>query len=406
MAMVEAAAPARSAELHVLDPWVGAGTTSAVANERGHRSTGVDINPALVVVCKARLLRSDISESLPALAKDVVRGAAKQPADISEDEPLLAWFAPSSCIYFRSLERSIYRLLVDPDQDRSLLDTGLHRLSSLGAFFYVALFRTVRSLLKSGTTSNPTWIKAKVPTINRAKPRQPSIARAFMTTQASLAAFLGIGKPSHAPRADMVHEVLLGSSTALQIQDRSVDVVVTSPPYCTRIDYAAGVRPELAVLGCSPECVAQLRHLTLGSPTVPSYVPNAADRPTTVAHFLEAVKSHPSKASTTYYFRYFETYFDLLNKSLAELARVVRDGGHAFVVVQDSYYKEVHIDLAQSTKELAQSHGWNPIDRFDFNIGRTMAGVNPKARAYRETFGATETVLVLKRPQRKMDQLR
>ncbi|WP_410712175.1 DNA methyltransferase [Bradyrhizobium sp. BEA-2-5] len=39
----------------VLDPWNGSGTTTSVANGAGLTAVGIDINPAMAVVAKARL---------------------------------------------------------------------------------------------------------------------------------------------------------------------------------------------------------------------------------------------------------------------------------------------------------------------------------------------------------------
>ena len=39
------------------------------------------------------------------------------------------------------------------------------------------------------------------------------------------------------------------NSESLEIEENSVDLVLTSPPYCTRIDYAVATSVELALLG-------------------------------------------------------------------------------------------------------------------------------------------------------------
>jgi hypothetical protein len=41
----------------------------------------------------------------------------------------------------------------------------------------------------------------------------------------------------------------VASSESLPIGDKSVDFILTSPPYCTRIDYAVATMPELALIG-------------------------------------------------------------------------------------------------------------------------------------------------------------
>lgn len=382
--------------LHVLDPWLGVGTTSAIAAAKGHSTTGVDINPALVVIAKARLLRSDVAGSLAPLTEDILREAARINGD-SSSEPLLAWFGPSSASYFRAIERAIYRVLVDADDDRYPLGLGMDRLSDLAAFFYVALFKTVRKLMCNAHTSNPTWVKGKIRLVERAKPRQDRIDNAFRAAQESLADFIGRGTEV-SRSAKVRHDVVLGSSTSLDLQDQSVDAVITSPPYCTRIDYVAGVRPELAVLGWTHDTLKTVRHLSLGNPTVPKgRVSDLTTYPDRVQRVLKNIQRHPSKASKGYYYRYFDTYFSMLQTSIDELHRVVKPRGAAFLVVQDSYYKEIHLDLPRLTVDIAQGAGWTLTERFDFPIGRTMAVVNPKARLYRDDFRALESVLLLKR---------
>ena len=293
--------------LHVLDPWVGAGTTCAIAADRGHLTTGVDINPALVVIAKARLLQSDISESLPALTEEILLGTSRAPLPDSTDEPLLSWFGPSSAAAIRAIERSIFRLLVDPESNRVPIDLGYHHLSALAAFFYVTLFKVARSRLRGADTSNPTWIKTRVPTRNRARPQVKALHEEFRTTQENLALFLGIGQVTK-PKLERPPNVVLGSSTSLILDDASMDLAITSPPYCTRIDYVAGVRPELAILGFDPNSLRALRHMSLGNPTVPESDESVVDYVPSAANFLRKVKAHPSKASKSYYYRYFETY--------------------------------------------------------------------------------------------------
>lgn len=387
---------AGSEPLNVLDPWVGAGTTCAIAANRGHLTTGVDINPALVVIAKARLLQSDISESLSALTEEIIAGADRAPLPNASDEPLLNWFGPSSASAIRALERSIFRLLVDPECNRTPIDLGLDHISALAAFFYVTLFKVARSRLRAADTSNPTWIKARVPPTNRARPQTKTLHDEFRRTQENLALFLGIGQGTK-PKVERPPDVVLGSSTSLNLDDASIDLVITSPPYCTRIDYVAGVRPELAILGCDRNSLKALRHMTLGNPTVPQSDETVANYVPSARKFLRKVKAHPSKASKSYYYRYFETYFKLLDSSLSEMYRVIRPGGSAFVVVQDSYYKEVHLDLPLVTSEIAEARGWANFYVFDFPVGRTMAVVNPKARSYRRDFSAVESVLLLER---------
>ncbi|WP_175149462.1 DNA methyltransferase [Paraburkholderia ultramafica] len=49
----------------IFDPWNGSGTTTQSALDLGHRAIGFDLNPAMVVVAKARMLSPLDHPSLP-----------------------------------------------------------------------------------------------------------------------------------------------------------------------------------------------------------------------------------------------------------------------------------------------------------------------------------------------------
>lgn len=170
----------------------------------------------------------------------------------------------------------------------------------------------------------------------------------------------------------------------------SADFVVTSLPYCTRIDYTAATRIELAVLAnlCRVE-VGDLSRKMIGSTRVPERSVRATDSfGPTCRQFLRELKVHPSKASAIYYYRTHVDYFRKMVRSLRNVRAALRPGGGAVIVVQDSFYKDLHNDLPGAFEEMGQRCGLKLERRENFEIGRTMAGVNPGARSYRKTFQA------------------
>ena len=71
----------------------------------------------------------------------------------------------------------------------------------------------------------------------------------------------------------------------------------------------------------------------------------------------------------------------------------LRFDGQAVIVIQDSFYKDVHIDLPTVMEEMSESVGFSLRERKDFDIAITKAAINRKARSWRSTFTATESVL-------------
>lgn len=205
-----------------------------------------------------------------------------------------------------------------------------------------------------------------------------------------------LGSHLAAGASDPTAAVRRANSIRLPVADGSVGAAVTSPPYCTRIDYIIATRPELAVLGFSEDDLRALRKEMVGTPTIGRETPKRLDEwGATAIGFLASVEAHSSHASATYYRKYFTQYIDSLWRSLRELRRVLKPNGRAIIVVQDSYYKELHIDLAQMVREMAETLSWQQIEQTDFAIAKTKAAINPGARSWRTSFSATESALLL-----------
>ena len=57
----------------ILDPWNGVGTTTQIAQEHGHNAFGFDLNPATVIVAKARQLHQGVLASVTSLSDEIVQ---------------------------------------------------------------------------------------------------------------------------------------------------------------------------------------------------------------------------------------------------------------------------------------------------------------------------------------------
>src|SRR5207247_294988 len=91
-------------------------------------------------------------------------------------------------------------------------------------------------------------------------------------------------------------------SSRLPVASGSIDAVISSPPYCTRIDYVRATLPELAVIGYPNGMVTRrLREQMIGTPTIDKCANYDSDLwGKTCVRFLSAVERHSSKASSTY----------------------------------------------------------------------------------------------------------
>ncbi|MDA2928405.1 DNA methylase [Acidobacteria bacterium AH-259-O06] len=385
----------------VLDPWNGSGTTSAVAKRLGYRVLGYDLNPVMVVVAKARMLSSREISSLWPITIELLSDEKTDNGRLGY-EPLWDWFTPSSAAGIRAIEMRLQKLLVRSGQYSPLRSKDrVDSLSDLAAFFYTALFRTVRSLVRRFVASNPTWIKKPGSGRRRIRPRYETVRATFAKEVARMIRSMSedlIFVHDFEPEQNEA-SISVASSELLPCTAGTVDLILSSPPYCTRIDYAVATMPELAVLGYgNDQGFRKLRESLIGTSTVPKIAPRVSDAwGSTCRSFLNSVVSHKSKSSHSYYYKNHVQYFKAIFRSIREISRVLKPGGMCVLVVQDSYYKEIHNDLAAVVIEMAQASRMELEARADFCQSRTRAGVNPSVRKYRRGWSATESVLCFRR---------
>jgi tRNA G10 N-methylase Trm11 len=265
-------------------------------------------------------------------------------------------------------------------------------LPPLASFLLFALQRAARGFAGVKETSNPTWVRPK-----KHPPRHEpmELATAWLRMVRSMARDLESAASKH---HGLGSEVRLGDSRELRLPASSVDLVVTSPPYCTRIDYAISTSFELATLGIGEqgERFDDLRRGSMGTPLVRPTVPSAATGfPEGVTTVLRAIQEHPSKSSKSYYYKTYAQYFADAIASLDELQRVLKSGASAVLVVQTSYYKDIYIDLPDLYLQMARATGMEASIAAEFNVTRFLAQINTRSTAHRSSTTPRESVLIL-----------
>ena len=383
----------------VLDPWNGSGTTTQVAEDIGYFAVGYDINPVMVIVAKARRLDPGVFASLSSLCNDLLNKAATYQSSLDlNDEPLETWLTQESAVFMRNIERAIQQLLVGGQEYHLLYnEQSLDLVSTLAAFFYTALFRTLRKSLAPFWSSNPTWIVTpqKEQRLDLPLTQIYSLFKQEVSDMSQVLDGLS-SKETRLLKSLGRSRLNIATSTKLPLLDNSVDAVISSPPYCTRIDYAIATKPELAILGCGTHSdLRALRESMIGSPIIAKQIPDMQTGwGKSCLTFLEAVHNHSSKASSTYYYKNLLQYFDLIFCSFNEINRTLSNGKHCVLVAQNSYYKDILIDLPTIFIEMGDSIGWRLSSRSDFIVKHSMVDANHRAKKYRNSAKVVESVLL------------
>lgn len=384
----------------ILDPWNGSGTTTYSAAEHGFCAEGWDVNPVMVIIARARLLPLSEADTLGPLVRDTVKGVRADQRRLIEDDPLLLWFEPQLAALIRGIETRIRDQLVGP-LTFSAAGTQVERMSAIAATFYVALFAVCRELAQPFQASNPTWLRKPKADEPRIECDRGTLLARFVGLIDLMASSLETRHNPIGPMRPLSTQLRVADTAQATPQPSSIDLILSSPPYCTRIDYSVATRIELAIL--YPRLRLSMETLgrkMIGSTRVPQAELSAhAEWGETCLSFLDKLRVHPSKASGGYYLKTHLDYFDKMSRSLTALARALKPGSAAILVVQDSYYKELHNDLPAIIGEMGKAAGLALPRRVDFSSARSMSGINPYTRIYKRTGGALEAVLCFQRPE-------
>jgi DNA modification methylase len=351
----------------VLDPWNGSGTTTLAAQRAGFRSIGIDLNPIANVVARLRSCTS--LGNFEIIPSDAISFASPQ----SEDA-LAAWFKEPSVARLRSW--STYLSSLSGKQ----ADLGL-----------VALFRTVRKLTTCFEGTNPRRARSDDERLFIA----PSIIDDLITAEQKF--LLSRISEQQAPNLSAPAKTITGSSKSLPIKSNCVDFILTSPPYLTRIDYAVAYTRELAVMGIDISRDRSLRSNLMGTTLIRKTERlDSLNVGPTAKTILTDISEHKSKASSGYYSKQARQYFDDLLSGLDEVSRVAKSHASLCLVVQDSYYKDVHLQLADVCIEECMLRGWKLVSSAPYPVKRTLTSLNTQARKYKKS-DVAETVIKLRR---------
>src|SRR5207302_9785095 len=140
-------------------------TTAEVATAKGFRLRGYDVNPAMLLVARARTLATRAAPQIPNLVELITRLYKKNITNGAKSvstvvDPLEQWLQPASAAAFRLLERSVETSMLNSNPTSVIpLWRRAGQASPLLSFFYVGLFRTLRHFIFVFQSSNPTWVK-------------------------------------------------------------------------------------------------------------------------------------------------------------------------------------------------------------------------------------------------------
>lgn len=374
----------------ILDPWNGSGTTTLVASILGYASYGFDINPVMIMVAKAKLYNIN-SNDLEKISLAIINNQYKVKR-IKDNDPLRKWFDQRSISAIRKLEKTIQSIFGLPENKQYIKSLwNYEEISNELSFYYIILFILLRKLTSIFVGSNPTWIKSNIEEKDKICITYKKLCELYLDI------FVNIANTSEKiPNINTT--IKLGNSKNISINNNSVDFVITSPPYCTRIDYAIYTKVELSLLGYTEQEIDLLRKHMIGTPTIIGNIDYKMENNNSLlSKTLDMIECHDSKAAKSYYYKTYFQYFRDLSCSLHEINRVLKQGSMAIIVVQDSWFKNIHIDLPNILIELCNNERLKLINRQNNHVINNMRYVNIKSNNYGKEKTNSESILVFKK---------
>lgn len=333
----------------VFDPFGGSGTTALEAIRLGRRAVSLDANPVAALIGRVKTARIGAEATtelhlLHAALRAFLTSMPRDPADLVEKyrshAPNIAnrekWFPDSS---FGELAHIKFRI-------SSMGDNTARDIA------FLALSRTVLAASFQDSETRYKSVPREIPVgeatrrfVKEFESVMKSVARNASATRYGVSKFV-TGDVRSMPPADF--------------PEGSVDLVITSPPYGNAMDYHLYHRFRLLWLGHDP--------IAFGKTEIGSHL------------------KHQRESSG------FDTYFDDILKAVAGMARVLKNGRYAVLVIGDSVYDGKIYDTARLLAKRASELGFGASTVFEREVHKFKRSFTPAGRR-----ALKESILVLRK---------
>lgn len=386
----------------VLDPFCGTGTTLVECKKKGIPSVGVEANPMAHFASTTKTDWRPSPETLLRHANKIADDALELlRADGLEDDPF-PWSGNGQHrpVLLR-LPSELDKLLLT----NSISPLPLHKTLVLRGCLERGVQPTTRAHLRLALAKaivGPIGNLHFGPEVGVGKPKSDAAAVASWLTQVRV---MADDLEQMQGAAVVPTQVCLGDARALaeHLRPRSIDAVITSPPYPNEKDYTRTTRLESVLLGMigSKDELRQVKKGLVRSNTRSVYKADqddalVADHPEIqrIAKAIETRRLELGKTSgfERLYPRVTKLYFGGMSRHLASLRPFLRAGAMlAYVVGDQASYLRVMIRTGQILADIAQSLGYR-VETIDLFRTRLATATREQLR---------EEVVILKWPGKK-----
>ena len=372
-----------------LDPMCGSGITLLEGWTAGRSVIGVDLDPLARRQSLARTTALD-PQAVREAGEATLRRAADRYAGLGQPADPLA--AVRDGMDDATREFLDYWFFTETQQELAALVLAIRGESNPDLRNLLEVIFSSTIVTKSGGVSRARDLAHTRPhRVADKRPRRPIRLFANLLDHAA-AAYAAV-----APDTIGESRIIAGDARELPLPDYSVDLIVTSPPYANALDYMRAHKFSLAWLGEPIPNLTGLRARYIGSESGGQKPGGqrsggsgagtvlAADLPASVRAVVDQLSAKDAPKS-----RVLQRYFADMSAAIGEMARVLRPGAAAIIVVGPSTMRGMLIPTHQCLADLASCAGLAVVAVAPRNLDRDrrmMPARNPEGAAARAGSG-------------------
>ena len=328
----------------VLDPMMGSGTCVVEAMAAGRVGLGFDIDPLAILLGRVKttpaqtaniaLAGDDIAsraERCLVATPELVAAALAQRFDAKTAAFVNYWFSRQTQLELLALLQEIER--VEDVTARDFLRLAFSAIiitKSGGISLAWDLAHTRPHKLKQGVAKSY-------------KPAFKEFRKRLQKNAASLTSVAGLSGPAR---------VNFGNAENLPLDDNSVDLLFTSPPYASNaIDYMRAHKFSLVWFGHEVDGLANLRGQCIGGEKVTGY--DFLEMPPQTNAIISRIKSLDRKRGAA-----LHRYYSEITRVMRQSYRVLKPGRAAVFVVGSATMRGVDTQAAECLGEIGVSAGF------------------------------------------------
>jgi len=334
----------------VLDPMVGSGTVVRQALALGHRAIGFDMDPLAVLMSRVWTSPIDgavVEEELERLIEEAqlvdLRSVQLSWHDAETAEFVRYWFADQQ-------RRTLTRLALVLQRRRNARFGDIRRAAI--DVLHIALSRIIVTKEQCASLARDT---------SHSRPHRVAEENNYDVWDGLRRSTMALLDRLQEHALERKADIAFGDARSTRLRARSVDYILTSPPYLNQIDYMRGHRLSLVWFGYSLQELRSIRATTIG-----------AERAGDDAGELTVQRIAHAMCNTSELSGRHESmilrYASDLHSLMAESARVLAPTGRAVFVVGNSCLKDQFIRNADGVAQAARGAGLREVKRFERDL--------------------------------------